>query len=244
MHVTLTTILFLLCTALAQPAAALQGHYDPHNRIPRAVIAPDIAPDASLYFGRVTAHILAHLPPSVCTSGEWIQFQIAVDMRGRVDRVEPHAWNASKPCFAAVSAAIVDHSPLPVPPTSLRDLLWRGGLIFTFTQRTAQAAHHPKPVPPRPAASVQLNRYRAQVTQRFLRTWQKERCATGMHVTYRVTITADGTIAKIRKDNSSASGACEDAALETINRASPLPTPPAVIAKRVLNEQFRITFRR
>lgn len=244
MHTTLTALLALLYTALALPAAALQGHYDPHNRVPRAVIAPDIAPDASLYFGRVTAHILAHLPPSVCTPGEWIQFQIGIDMRGRVGRLEPHAWKASKPCFAAVSAAIADHSPLPVPPTSLRDLLRRGGLIFTFTQRAEHTAHHPTPAPPLPTVSEQLNRYRAQVTQRFLRTWQKEHCAAGMLVTYRVAIKADGTIATIRKDSSTASVACEDAALAAINRASPLPAPPAAIAQRVLQEQFRITFRR
>lgn len=243
MYRTSISLITLLCIAFAQPVAALQTHYDPHDRLPRAVITPDLEPETSQYFHRTTQHILSHMPPAVCRAGEWIQFFIAIDMRGRVGRLEPHAWKASKQCFATVIKTILDHAPLPTPPQSLRTLLWRGGLIFTFTQRAAPPPHQAAPVPTATSAE-QLQRYRAQVTTRFLSTWQKVHCTPGEHVAYRVSITASGIITQIRKDESNASQTCEDAALATINRASPLPPPPAAITHLVLKESFRITFRR
>ncbi len=103
----------------------------------------------------------------------------------------------------------------------------------------------PAPSPQTSAITTALNRYRAQVTLRFLSGLQKRSCREGDHVTFHVLINAEGTILKIQKVSSSTvSTACEEAALLAINRASPLPAPPAQIAQLVLKEQFSITFRR
>ncbi len=98
-------------------------------------IAPDLRGETRQYAEVAWKHIAARWGAEECQPGEWVTYLVVVDMQGRVKRVDTHAWHASKSCLRAASAAVVRSSPLPPPPKSLEDVIWRSGLVFTFKRK-------------------------------------------------------------------------------------------------------------
>lgn len=94
-----------------------------------------------------------------------------------------------------------------------------------------------------------LSRYRAQVTQRILRQWQKPAQITALppgkrpSAAIRVRINASGSIVGQSWSKRSGNALLDGSAQRAVNRANPLPTPPPEIRAIVMNEQFNVTFK-
>ncbi|MBI2343892.1 MAG: TonB family protein [Deltaproteobacteria bacterium] len=94
-----------------------------------------------------------------------------------------------------------------------------------------------------------LNQYRAQVRAKILRQWAKPAQITALPPAKRpqaivsLRINASGAIISRGWAKQSGNSFLDDSAMRAVNRASPLPAPPAEIKQMVLNEVFHVTFK-
>ncbi len=94
-----------------------------------------------------------------------------------------------------------------------------------------------------------LQHYRAQVRTRILQQWQKPAQLSALppakrpSATLTVRISPSGQITGTSWSKRSGNELLDGSALRAVNRANPLPTPPAEIRDHVMREQFVVTFK-
>lgn len=149
-------------------------------------------------------------------------------------------------------------SPTPIAkPTSQKDQLLA---MIKKLDKTAQpgtkGANSPgwkggtgaTPLKTIPLEAVK-QRYRAIVTQRILRQWQKPAQLTALPQNKRplakviVRVNATGSIVGQSWSKRSGNALLDGSAQRAVSRANPLPIPPPEIRSWVLSQQFQVTFK-